>query len=74
MSEEPTQEMREPTLREVLEAVNAIGVELHNLTAEVRTGFRNVERQIGVLSKDIVQLRADVGDLQDRLGRVEVKS
>jgi hypothetical protein len=38
---------------------------------EMRAGFRNVERQIGVLSKDVVQLRADLSDVVSRLGSLE---
>jgi septal ring factor EnvC (AmiA/AmiB activator) len=81
MSEDPTKEMRQPTLAEVLEAVNAIGVEQHSFRAsiekrldEVTAGLRKVERQIGVLSSDIVSLRADVAELYKRLEQVEVKS
>lgn len=33
---------------------------------ETSASLRNVERQIGILSKDIVQLRADVSDLSSR--------
>lgn len=38
------------------------------------TGFRSVERQIGVLSKDSVQLCAEVGDLANRVEALELKS
>ena len=46
---------------------------LNELNREMQAGFRNTERQIGVLSKDVVQLRADVGDAVDRLRDVERK-
>ena len=45
--------------------------EIMELRTEMRAGFRNVERQIGVLSKDIVQLRADLSDFADRLTNLE---
>ncbi len=46
---------------------------LNEMNREMQAGFRNTERQIGVLSKDVVQLRADVGDAVDRLRDVERK-
>ncbi len=55
-----------PVWQEVLTFLN----EMHR---EMGAGFRNTERQIGVLSKDMVQLRADVGDAVDRLHDVERK-
>lgn len=55
-----------PVWQEVLTFLN----EMHR---EMQAGFRNTERQIGVLSKDMVQLRADVGDAVDRLQDVERK-
>ena len=45
--------------------------EIAETRQEVNASLRNVERQIGVLSKDIVQLRADVSYL---LSHFEVKS
>ncbi len=38
---------------------------------EMRTGFRSVERQIGVLSKDITLLRADLVGFEERLTKLE---
>ena len=45
--------------------------EISETRSEMQAGFRNVERQIGVLSKDIVQLRADVSDVVNRLDTLE---
>jgi chromosome segregation ATPase len=47
--------------------------EIAELRNETHAGFRNVERQVGVLSKDIVQLRADVAEVTERLNNVEFK-
>ena len=55
-----------PTLETVLERIES-------LREEMRAGFRNVERKIGVLSTDVVALRADVGDALERLDKLEVK-
>lgn len=38
---------------------------------EMRAGFRSVERQIGVLSKDITLLRADLVGFEERLTKLE---
>jgi len=65
VSEDPTQ----ITLRTVLEAVNALGVELHNfrtevnerferLEAEVKERFDSIEESINVLSGDVTRLRS----------------
>lgn len=48
--------------------------EIVELRQEVRAGFRDTDRQIGVLSKDVVRLRADVGDAVERLHDIERKS
>jgi predicted nucleic acid-binding Zn-ribbon protein len=48
--------------------------EIAEIRSEMNTGFRSVERQIGVLSKDIVQLRAEVGDLANRVDALGLKS
>lgn len=47
--------------------------EIADIHSEINTGFRSVGRQIGVLSKDIVQLRAEVGDLANRVDALELK-
>ena len=48
--------------------------EIAEIRSEMNTGFRSVERQIGIFSKDIVQLRAEVGDLANRVDALELKS
>lgn len=82
MSEDPTQEMRQPTLQEVLEAVNALGIELHSfrttmekrldeMSTEMKAGFRNVERKVDVLNREMLQLKADYEGLDQRVSRLE---
>ena len=46
---------------------------LDSLEGEVRTGFRKIERQLGTLAKDVLEVRADQRDLEDRIGRLEPK-
>jgi hypothetical protein len=48
--------------------------EIAEIRSEMNIGFRSVERQIGILSKNIVQLRAEVGDLANRVEALELKS
>ncbi|HEV7378022.1 MAG TPA: hypothetical protein VGN95_25300 [Pyrinomonadaceae bacterium] len=65
MSEDPTQ----ISLRTVLEAINSLGVELHNFRAETEKRFgqleavisarlETIESSINVLSGDVTRLRA----------------
>lgn len=74
MSEDPTH----ITMRTVLEAVNALGVELHNFRgemqefrAETNRRFDDLERKIDVLNRDMLQLRADYAGLDRRVSRLE---
>ncbi|HKR02006.1 MAG TPA: hypothetical protein VJT09_15100 [Pyrinomonadaceae bacterium] len=61
MSEDTTQ----ITLRTVLEAINALGVELHNFRAEMQ-GFREavevrpeeIESSLDILASDVLRVRA----------------
>jgi hypothetical protein len=68
MSENPTQ----PTLKTILEAINAIGVELHELRVEMNARFERLEAEMSerfddldgrmeVLAGDVVKVRARVG-------------
>ncbi len=46
---------------------------LDSLENEVRTGFRRIERNVGTLAKDVLEVRADQRDLENRLDRFELK-
>lgn len=46
---------------------------LDNLETELRTGFRRIERQVGLLAEDVMIVRADQRDLEKRMGRLEPK-
>ena len=61
MSEDPTQ----ISLRTVLEAINSLGVELHNFREEMREFRDNIEAKLddmdermNVLAGDVVKVRA----------------
>jgi hypothetical protein len=63
MSEDPTQ----ISLRTVLEAVNAIGVELHNFREEmqefratVEVKLDDLDEQISILAGDVTKVRARI--------------
>ncbi|MDQ3253168.1 MAG: hypothetical protein M3R15_04565 [Acidobacteriota bacterium] len=43
---------------------------IDELRAETQTGLRRVERQIGVLSKDVVEVRADLAEMDARLPKL----
>ena len=45
--------------------------EIAETRQEMRASFRSVERQIGVLSKDITLLRADLVGFEERLSKLE---
>jgi hypothetical protein len=77
-----------PSMTAVLERINELGgklekqindvaveirAEIMNLRADMEKGFRQIERQIGELSHDIVRLRADQPDLEERVDKIERK-
>jgi hypothetical protein len=47
---------------------------LDSLESEVRTGFRRIERNVGTLIKDVLEVRADQHDLEDRMDKLEPKA
>jgi hypothetical protein len=47
---------------------------LDNLESEVRSGFRRVERHVLPLAKDLLDVRADQRDLEERMGKLESKA
>src|SRR5215213_1332646 len=46
---------------------------LDSLESEVRTGFRRIERNVGMLIKDVLEVRADQRDLEKRMDELEPK-
>jgi chromosome segregation ATPase len=46
---------------------------LESLETEVRSGFRRLERQVGTLAKDVLIVRADQRDLEERVEQLEPK-
>lgn len=44
---------------------------LENLEAEMRNGFRRLERQVGLLAEDVMIVRADQRDLERRMIKLE---
>ncbi len=45
--------------------------EITETRSEMRTGFRKLERQLGILNGDLLELRAGVHDVETRLDRLE---
>lgn len=48
-------------------------VRLDDLEGEMRTGFRRLERQVGLLAGDMIKVRADQRDLEERMSQLEPK-
>lgn len=46
---------------------------LDSLESEMRTGFRRLERQTGLLAADALKVRADQEDLESRISQLEPK-
>jgi|SRR5687767_7855970 len=42
-----------------------------NLETEMRSGFRRLERMVGVLTDDVLEVRADQRDLDRRMDKLE---
>ena len=106
MSEEPTQDLPQDGVRQILARLDSIDSRLDNvegrllaledkvdrrlqetrpiweqvlarldsLESEVRTGFRRIERNVGTLIKDVLEVRADQRDLEDRMDKLEPKA
>ena len=96
MNEEPTQNLPQDGLRQILARLDSIDARfttledkvdrrlqetrpiweqvlsrLDSLESEVRTGFRRIERHVGLLVEDVLKVRADQRDLENRLDRLE---
>lgn len=58
--------------------IDGLRSELHEEAGSIRTetasAHRAVERKIGVLSKNLVDMTADIREIQDRLERLETKT
>ncbi len=47
---------------------------LDNLESEMRNGFRRLERQVGLLAEDVLIVRADQRELEQRVSKLEPES
>jgi len=47
---------------------------LDNLENEMRNGFRRLERQVGLLAEDVLVVRADQRELEQRVSKLEPES
>lgn len=60
------------TRMETFEArLDSFEARLENLETEMRSGFRKLERQIGLLAEDVITVRADQRDLERRMDKLE---
>lgn len=44
---------------------------LDSIETEMRSGFRKLERQVGLLAEDVLVVRADQRDLEKRVSKLE---
>ena len=78
MSDEPTRTLPDGLSFEerVLASLSAIDARLNDILAEileVKEGLGDVGRKIDVLSRDIVQVRADQARVEGRMDKLESK-
>ena len=67
-----TKPIWERALTEILDVKQELGGVKQEL-GEVKQSLHNVERKLDVLSRDIVQVRADQGYLESRIEKLETK-
>ncbi len=60
-----------PIWEQVLARLDSLDSRVENLETEVRTGFRRLERQMGLLSGDVIAVRPDQRDLERRMDKLE---
>jgi predicted nucleic acid-binding Zn-ribbon protein len=51
--------------------LKSVESEVAQLRADTSTGFRAVDRKIGILSKNMIDMTADIRELQDRIEKIE---
>jgi tetrahydromethanopterin S-methyltransferase subunit G len=51
--------------------LKSVELEIAQLRADTSTGFRAVDRKIGILSKNMIDMTADIRKLQDRIEKIE---
>lgn len=63
----PIWESVQSQLQDLDSRTTRIETELTGFRAETSTAFRGIDRKIGVLSKNLVDMTADIRELQDRV-------
>ncbi|HSO74687.1 MAG TPA: hypothetical protein VLU47_07605, partial [Blastocatellia bacterium] len=58
-------------LQEISDRVGRLLLELAEMRTENSNGFRLVDRKIGVLGKTLIDMTADIRELQDRVEKIE---
>ncbi len=87
MNEDPTKDISQkydtkPTMETVMEAINALGVELHSGLTGLRSDinrrfdgmdkrFDTLERKFNRLNKELLELKADHDGLDERVEKLE---
>jgi hypothetical protein len=58
-------------LQEISDRVGRLLLEMAEMRVENGNGFRLVDRKIGVLGKTLIDMTADIRELQDRVEKIE---
>jgi chromosome segregation ATPase len=67
----PIWEAVQAELREISKRVGNFTAELAEMRVENSNGFRSVDRKIGVLGKTLIDMTADIRELQDKVEKIE---
>lgn len=67
----PIWEAVQARLDEINDRFKVVESDLAQLRADMASGFRAVDRKIGVLSKNMIDMTADIRELQDRIEKLE---
>jgi len=67
----PIWEAVQAELREIRERVGNFTAELAEMRVENSNAFRAVDRKIGVLGKTLIDMTADIRELQDKVEKIE---
>jgi tetrahydromethanopterin S-methyltransferase subunit G len=62
-----------PIWEQVLVRLEGVEQRMGTLESEMRTGFRKIDRHVGLLVEDVLKVRVDQRDLENIVDRLEPK-
>ncbi|MBD0371075.1 MAG: hypothetical protein ICV60_09595 [Pyrinomonadaceae bacterium] len=69
----PIWEKVQADITQLQEGQKSLSERMEGLRDETRTGFRNLNRQVGVLMEIFIEVRADYKDLDNRVYKLETE-